>query len=146
MFKFLVVGGGATLVDFLAMSLTLYLFAPDKYPNFFNVFYGSDRPTVAATVTGTAVGFTIGLIFNYVFSLIFVFTSSDTTRAKTVRGFVEFAALSSVGLIIHTAGMYLFFELLHADEWVIKIMLTAVVLVFNYVTRKYLLFNKKKKQ
>ena len=34
-FKFLLVGGGATVVDFVVMSITLYMFAPDKYDMLF---------------------------------------------------------------------------------------------------------------
>jgi len=144
-FKFLLVGGGATVIDFVAMSVTLYLFAPDKYDGFFTVFYGSDyTPTTLATVVGTAVGFLIGLVFNYVFSLIFVFSASDTTKARSGGGFIAFAALSAVGLAIHLLGMYVGYDLLGWNEWIIKIILTLVVLVFNYLTRKLLLFKNKK--
>ncbi len=144
-FKFLLVGGGATVVDFVVMSITLYMFAPDKYDGFFTVFYGSGyTPTTIATVTGTALGFILGLIFNYIFSLIFVFTSSDTTKAKTGKGFIVFAALSAVGLAIHILGMYIGFDLLGGNEWLIKIILTLVVLVFNYLSRKFILFKNKK--
>ncbi len=144
-FKFLIVGGGATVIDFLAMSVTLYLFKPSAYDGFFKVFYGSGyTPTTAATVTGTAVGFLVGLVFNYIFSVIFVFSSSDTGKAKTGMGFVIFAALSAVGLAMHVVGMYLGYDLLHINEWVVKIFLTLVVLVFNYFSRKLILFNKEK--
>lgn len=144
-FKFLLVGGGATVVDFLVMSITLYAFAPKYYNGFFSVFYGSTyEPTSVATITGTALGFIFGLVFNYIFSLIFVFTSSDTTKAKTSGGFLMFSALSAVGLIIHIVGMYLGYDVLGINEWIIKIVLTLVVLVFNYLTRKFILFKDKK--
>lgn len=133
------------MVDFLAMSLVLYAFAPDKYPTFISIFYGSGyEPTAVASIVGTAVGFTVGLVFNYFFSLIFVFTASDTTSAKTAGGFLKFAALSAIGLVIHVAGMYIFNGVFSLNEWIVKIVLTAVVLLFNYVSRKFLLFNKKK--
>ena len=144
-FKFLLVGGGATVVDFVVMSITLYLFAPKYYDGFFSVFYGSGyEPTTIATITGPAMGFIFGLVFNYVFSLIFVFTGSDTTKAKTGGGFLIFAALSAVGLVIHVVGMYVGFDLLQINEWVVKIVLTLVVLVFNYLSRKFILFKNKK--
>jgi len=144
-FKFLVVGGGATVVDFVTMSFVIYFFAPENYQNFFQVFFGAEyTPTTIATVTGTTIGFLVGLIFNYIFSLIFVFTASDTSKAKTGGGFVVFALLSSVGLLIHIVGMYVGYDLLGINEWIVKIILTLVVLVFNYVSRKYILFRNKK--
>ena len=146
-FKFLVVGGAATVIDFVVMSLVLYLFAPDKYHGVISVFYHPDyTPSAVATVVGTGVGFAVGLVFNYIFSLIFVFSGSDTTKAKTGGGFAIFAALSSVGLAIHLLGMYIFNGLIGINEWIVKIVLTIAVLVFNYVTRKYILFKDDKVQ
>ncbi|MBQ9710224.1 MAG: GtrA family protein [Clostridia bacterium] len=144
-FKFLLVGGGATVVDFVVMSVTLYLFAPKYYNGFFSVFFGSGyEPQTVATVVGTALGFIFGLVFNYILSLVFVFSGSDTSKAKTGGGFLAFAGLSAVGLVIHILGMYVGYDLLGINEWIVKIVLTLVVLVFNYLTRKLLLFKNKK--
>ncbi len=144
-FKFLLVGGFATLIDYAAMCFVLYIFAPNEYNGLLSVFYGTSyKPTTLATVVGTATGFVLGLIFNYIFSVIFVFSSADTTKAKTGGGFLAFAGLSAVGLVVHTLGMYVGYDLLGMNEWLIKTILTAVVLVFNYFSRKYLLFNKQK--
>ena len=143
--KFLIVGGGATVVDFITMSLILYAFAPNEYNSVLSVFYGASyEPATLATVVGTAVGFLFGLVFNYIFSVIFVFSASNTEKARTGGGFAAFAGLSAVGLGIHILGMYIGFDLLKINEWVVKILLTAVVLVFNYVSRKFLLFSKPK--
>ena len=144
-FKFLIVGGGATAVDFATMSAVIYFFAPEEYGNFSEVFFGSAyTPSTIATVTGTTIGFLAGLVFNYIFSLIFVFTASDTSKAKTAGGFMVFAVLSSVGLMIHIVGMYVGYDLLKINEWIVKIILTLIVLFFNYVTRKKILFSTKK--
>lgn len=144
-FKFLLIGGSATVIDFLAMSLTLYLFKPKAYGGLIDVFFGSVySPTLTATVVGTAVGFAFGLIFNYIFSLIFVFTAKDTTRARSPLGFAAFAGLSVIGLAIHVLGMYVGYDVLKINEWVVKIILTVIVMIFNYLSRKYLLFNKNK--
>ena len=54
--RFCIVGGVATVVDFVAMGITLYCFDPSLYPNFFNVFYGGGTPSVLASCVGTGVG------------------------------------------------------------------------------------------
>ena len=139
--RFLIVGGVATVVDFLTMSLVLYLMQPEIYPDFLSIFLGGTaEPTTLATVIGTGAGFLVGLAFNYIFSVIFVY--KEKGRSKTVGGFFLFAVLSAGGLGIHLLGMYLGYDLLHINEWIIKIILTAVVLVYNYLTRKIFIFHK----
>lgn len=139
--RFCIVGGVATVVDFLVMGITLYIFNPSLYPNFFNVFYGGGTPTVLASCVGTGAGFIAGLIVNYVLSVLFVF--DEKGNSKTFSGFVVFALLSAGGLAINVLGMYLFVDLAHWNEWLIKIMLTLVVLVYNYLTRKLIIFRKR---
>jgi len=87
---------------------------------------------------GTALGFSISLVFNYILSLLFVF--EEKGEGKTVKGATLFVLLSLVGLIIHMVGMYLLYDLAKLNEWGIKIFLTLVVLIFNYLTRKFLIF------
>lgn len=139
--RFLIVGGGATVVDFLTMSLVLYLMQPEIYPDFLSIFLGGTaEPTTLATVIGTGAGFLVGLAFNYIFSVLFVY--KEKGNSKTVGGFLLFAVLSAGGLLIHLLGMYLGYDLLHINEWIVKIVLTAVVLVYNYLTRKFFIFRK----
>ena len=139
--RFLIVGGGATVVDFLTMSLVLYLMQPEIYPDFLSIFFGGTaEPPTLATVIGKGAGFLVGLAFNYIFSVLFVY--KEKGNSKTVGGFLLFAVLSVGGLVIHLVGMYLGYDLLHINEWIVKIVLTAVVLVYNYLTRKFFIFRK----
>lgn len=139
--RFLIVGGLATIVDMFFMGVVLYLFQPFLYPHFYNVFFGGYTPSQISTVVGTAVGFVMGLIFNYIFSIIFVF--EEKGNSKTKKGFLLFAILSAGGLIIHIIGMHVGFALLGINEWIVKIVLTIVVLVYNYITRKLFIFKDK---
>ena len=136
--RFLIIGGGATLLDMLAMSVVLYAWQPALYPHFYQVFYGGWEPSTAATVVGTGVGFIVGLIFNYVFSVLFVF--QEKGKSRSVKGFLLFSILSLIGLGIHLLGMYLGYSCWHLNEWLVKIILTMVVLVYNYLTRKIFVF------
>jgi len=86
----------------------------------------------------------MGLLFNYVFSILLVFNKTDTTFAKTKKGFLVFTLLSLIGLLIHTLGMAVGYGILKINEWIIKIFLTIVVLIFNYISRKTIIFNKQK--
>lgn len=138
--RFGVVGVLATVVDMVAMGVVLYLFEPSLYPHFYNVWYGGGEPSTLATVVGTGTGFVLGLFVNYFLSVLFVF--SEKGKSKSVYGFTVFAILSAIGLGIHLVGMYIGYDLLGINEWIVKIILTAIVMVYNYVSKKLLLFKK----
>jgi putative flippase GtrA len=141
--RFCIIGGFATIIDMVVMGIVLYIFQPCAYPNFFNVFVGSTyEPSQISTIIGTGVGFIIGLVFNYIFSIIFVF--EDKGNSKSATGFVLFSLLSAGGLLIHLLGMYVGFGLLNINEWIVKIFLTIVVLIYNYLTRKFFICKKQK--
>lgn len=138
--RFLIVGGIATLIDMFVMGLVLYAFEPSLYPKFYNIWFGGGEPRTVATVVGTASGFLSGLIVNYIFSVLFVFNNKG--KSKSVGGFIVFALLSAVGLGIHVGGMYLGYNVLGINEWIVKIALTLIVLVYNYISKRMLLFRK----
>lgn len=136
--RFLIIGGLATVIDFLAMGITLYCFEPSLYPHFYNVWIGGGAPSTLATIIGTAIGFIVGLVFNYIFSIIFVF--QDKGNSKTTKGFIIFTLLSIGGLLIHIIGMYIGYNLIGINEWILKIIFTIIVLIYNYITRKVIIF------
>ncbi len=141
--RFVIVGGLATVIDFLAMGITLYLFEPSLYPNFYNVFFGAiGEPSTLAASFGTGLGFLFGLLANYLLSILFVF--NEKGKSKTLKGFLVFTFFSAIGLLIHEIGMLVFFGELKINEWVVKIVMTLIVLVYNYITRKLFIFKKDK--
>jgi len=141
-FRFLVTGCTATIIDFLVMSMFIYTTCSKTFNGFIDVFlHGKQLAPTYIVVLGTGLGFFISLIFNYILSCCFVFI--ETKNAKTKKGFLLFAMLSLVGLFIHLIGMYIGYDLLKFNEWIIKIILTFVVLFFNYITRKKFIFKEK---
>ena len=140
--RFLIIGGLATIVDFLAMGIVIYIFnAQSLNYNLINAFLSKGNITSLSAVVGTGVGFIFGLLFNYIFSIIFVF--SNTKFAKTKTGFLVFTIFSSIGFLIHIFGMWLANGVMGINEWIVKILLTIIVLVFNYITRKKFVFNER---
>ena len=142
-FKFLIVGGFATLIDMLVMAAVIYFINAKVFSyNFFNVILESSKRKneilAYSSILGTGLGFLLGLVFNYIMSVKFVFSHKE--YAKTVNGALLFTVLSVIGFFIHLLGMWLFFEILKVNYWLVKIIITVVVLVFNYITRKVFIF------
>lgn len=112
--KFGVVGGGAFLIDYILLYiLTEYL----------NIYY----------LTSSIISFIISLIFNYILSIKWVF---DVTKKQTIKEVLIFVVLSVLGLGINQVVMYVGADLLNIHYMFTKLVATAIVMVWNFVTRK----------
>lgn len=142
--RFLLVGGLATAVDMLVMAIVMFLPNHSLYGNNIVTFFLNSGITPTKwVVVGTVVGFLVGLVINYVLSYKFVYRG-ENKKAKTKKGFVLFLVLSAIGLLIQTAGMFVGYDILKLNEWLLKVVLVLIVLAFNYVTRKMFVFNDNK--
>ena len=120
-FKFLIVGGIATIIDWFVYYI-LY--------NFLGV-----NPLVANVVS-----FVVSVIYNYIASVKWIF-NVDKEKSKK-RIFIEFIVLSTIGLAITEVLLYLFISI-SMHKMLAKIIATAIVMVFNFITRKIFLENSK---
>ena len=90
----------------------------------FGVFY-----MVSATIS-----YIVSVVFNYAMSMRFVFSHrKDMSR---MREFVIFVILSTIGLILTNIGMYVGVDICNVDYRITKIVATAMVTMFNFVTRR----------
>ena len=147
-FRFLIVGAVATLADYFVFYLMRnFILAPYLVPTkAFNAF---------SLITATAAGFASGLLVNWWLSVRFVFAAAkEKTGDALKQAFFKFFAVALVGLVLTEAGMHIFvFALpeitiggvreildLPLKEWIAKIVMTAIVLVWNYLGRKFWVF------
>lgn len=132
--KFGVVGFFCFLIDFgITTGLT----------NFFGVHY----------LISKFLGFVISALVNYILSLKFVFTHKKEMDKK--KEFTVFLILSSIGLLINEAIMYLCIDVVYVgNEYLLAhisqdlmvsisaIIATGVVMVYNFISRKLFLERK----
>lgn len=85
----------------------------------------------------TTVSFIISVIFNYFASMRFVFKRKDDMSRR--REFIIFVVLSVIGLVINDVFMWLVVDFLFIDYRISKIVVTFIVAVWNFVTRKIFL-------
>lgn len=79
----------------------------------------------------------VSVIFNYVASMRYVFKRKDDMSRR--REFIIFVALSVAGLGINDLFMWLMVDHLFIDYRISKIVVTFIVAVWNFVTRKIFL-------
>ena len=138
--RFLLVGGLATLVDFGIYELCRFL-----------LFKGLENNL--NLILSTTLGFIFGNIVNYILSIIFVFKGAkDDKSTQTVKAFLIFTVIGIIGLGIkvgvQTGGNYLMGLMFETDKafwiWFIDTFVygvaTLIVLIWNYVGRKLLIF------
>ena len=83
------------------------------------------------------ISFTVSVIFNYIASVKWVFDVDKEKDPK--KNFILFIILSIVGLIITEIIMWFGTDILHIHYLIVKIVATAIVMVFNFITRKMFL-------
>ena len=116
--KFGVVGVIAFIIDFGVMVFLTEVFGID--------------PVISATVS-----FIISVIFNYAASMRYVFSHRE--GMSRTREFIIFVVLSAIGLGINDMLIWAGTDLASFDYRLVKIFATAVVMVWNFVTRKIFL-------
>ncbi len=85
----------------------------------------------------SGISFSVSVIVNYILSLKYVFeTSKDNNK---VVEFSVFIILSVIGLFINQILMWVCVDWFHIFYMISKIGVTAVVMVYNFVTRKLIL-------
>lgn len=117
-FKFIIVGGIATIIDWVV------------YYVLYN--YAHLDPLIANILS-----FSVSVIYNYIASVKWVF---DVKKDKNkVRMLVEFLIFSIIGLVITEILLWLGINKLGMNAMLVKIIATAIVMVFNFITRKLFL-------
>ena len=86
-------------------------------------------PLISSTIS-----FTVSVTVNYILSVTFVFETDK--NANKGSQFVIFVLLSIVGLGVNELCMWLGTDLLGIHYMITKVGATAVVMVYNFITRK----------
>ena len=146
-FRFLLVGGTATLVDYLVF----WVFDGLLFP----LLSTSSAWTLLSLILATALGFCVGLLVNWALSVRFVFRAvKDKEESSSKKSFFVFTLIGVIGLGITEVGVVLLVWLLPEfplfgvtqilgttwAKWLAKVIMTCIVLVWNYVGRKLFVF------
>ncbi len=89
-------------------------------------------------LVSNAISFSLSVIVNYILSVKWVYDVKSNDRNKIVE-LIIFVILSTIGLGINQAIMWLTVDVLGVFYMLSKIIATAIVMVYNYVSRKIFL-------
>lgn len=116
--KFVVVGGIATIIDFAV------LYVLKEFCGLYEL--------VANTIS-----FIVSLIYNYIASVKWVFEVDKNKDSK--KQMVLFIVFSVIGLCLNNLIMWICISMLSIYYLIGKVIATAIVMVFNFITRKMFL-------
>lgn len=117
-FKFGIVGGIATVIDFGCIFL---------FKEFVHL------PVLVANT----LSFCISTIYNYIASVKWVFKVNEEKDSK--KTFITFIIFSVIGLILNDLIMWFTTDMFNIYYMLGKIIATCFVMVFNFITRKLFL-------
>lgn len=142
--RFVVVGVICTGVDFLVSALVQYVIYTQTDIVVILGFNITLNIFLAALF-----GFIFGVITNYILSIVVVFKNvGDTKKSRSTAGFLLFVLLSTIGFFINYAIKELGNLIIPmADNflWFVFVfgIATFIVLIYNYISRKLILFKPK---
>ncbi len=125
-FRYCFVGGIAFVVDYAVFSIVCLLLGEGE----------------VVTAVATIAGFICGLIVNFLISKKFVFTE-DANNVSKKGEFIWYTIIGIVGAGLNVLLMLLFTEwIMSMNRYIAKIIVALIVLVYNYVARKLILYSK----
>lgn len=128
--RFAIVGIIASLFDFA----TCFIF--EKY-----ILYSLANNPLIVTIISVSAGFLVGVIVNYLCSIYMVFKNTTSkNKSKTSLGRLLFFIFAAVGLFMGIGLQYLFYNYLKFGFVITFIIRTLIVLIWNYLSRKYFIF------
>ena len=116
--QFGIVGGTAFLIDY-AILFSLTEFAGFNY------------------LIAGMISFSVAVVYNYILSTFWVFDIKKTRNKK--KDFIIFILLSVVGLGLNQLVMWISVDKIGIYYMFAKIIATALVMVYNFITRKMFL-------
>ena len=117
-FKFGFVGGLAFIIDYAVLIFCKEVLNLD-------------------VLVSAAIAFSVSVVFNYILSVKWVF-DVDQEKSKS-KNFILFIVFSIIGLILTEIIMHVGVKVLDFNYLIVKIVATAIVMVFNFITRKMFL-------
>lgn len=119
-FRYVFVGGIATVVDWGILFLLT---------DFAHVYH----------LVSAVIAFVAGLVANFFLSQLLVFKANEA-RVNAVMEFICYALIGVVGLGITELILLLLTNLWHIHYMISKMLATVVVLAWNYIARKKIIY------
>ena len=101
------------------------------------------HPLHLSVITSNIIAWLLSVLFAFVTNKLLVFESKNMSLAVVMKELLLFIACRLFSGALDTGIMYVFVDLLHYSDLIIKILSNVIVIVLNYVFSKLLIFTRK---
>ena len=108
------------------------------------VYWLAAHPLALSVMVSTVLAWVAAVLFAYVTNRKWVFHSQAEGAQEIVREVVSFFACRLATGVVDWACMFIFVDLLHFNDVIIKAGANVLVIILNYVASKLLIFKKEK--
>lgn len=109
------------------------------------VYWLMAHPFGVEVIPSTVVAWVLAVLFAYITNRKWVFHSEADTTNAIVKEILSFFACRLATGFVDLACMFIFVDVLHMNDVIIKFVANVIVIVLNYVASKLIIFKQKKK-
>ena len=122
---YLIAGGLTTIVNFVVYGVLF---------NYLDV----------ANMVANTIAWVVAVIFAYVVNNYWVFQNETSSSKKEGEKLVKFFSARVITLIIESAGMFVFIDVLNLEQYnmIVKGVIAIIVIILNYIFSKWFVFDK----
>lgn len=122
---YLVFGGVTTVVNYGVFALCGHVFGLGVVPS-------------------NIIAWILAVIVAFITNKLWVFESRSWEPKLAGREFGEFVLGRLATLVIETGILWIFVDLLHVNDLIMKIITNIIVVILNYIFSKFIIFKKRK--
>jgi putative flippase GtrA len=108
------------------------------------VYWILANPFSLAVTPSTVIAWFIAVLFAYLTNRKWVFHSQAHTKSEIAKEIISFYGCRIATGIVDWLCMFIFVELLHFNDLIIKIAANILVILLNYIASKIIIFRKNK--
>lgn len=120
---YIIFGAGTTFVNIVVYFICSYLLK-------------------MGTVFSTVVAWILSVAFAYITNRIYVFQSKTRVIGKVIFEIISFVNARLITGVLDLLVMFLFVEILHCNDILIKVSSNVMVIILNYIASKKFIFRK----
>ena len=94
------------------------------------------------TVFSTIVAWILSVAFAYITNRIYVFQSKTRVIRKVILEIISFVNTRLITGLLDLLVMFLFVDILHCNDMLIKVSSNVIVIILNYIASKKIIFRK----
>ena len=94
-------------------------------------------------LVSTVIAQVIAIIFAYITNKIFVFQSKNLSKKEFLKEMFSFFGFRILSLFLDMGFMYIFVDMLHLNDVIMKLVSNVLIVIANYIFSKLIIFKKK---